>query len=335
MPRAEFFTSGDQLITEDIRAHQRLMCGKRGHTPRRQFAFGVECRKRLEVGEHRICVLVSGYAERVQDLHGSPGGRYVPAGGVLYGFCQRRLRERRCTFQEQTGGFAIFRIPNDLTVLWIGSVSVDAHDFQGVGIHPAAVLTVVSQHHRIVGTCRIQRIARGLPVQVADNVAAPNASRYPLTGSDLGSPLGNDGENLFERKRRRNVRFVEVGLSAAGMVVVNVNDAGHHHAAAKIDGSGRWSLEGIHFSIGADCDHLAVGYRDGIGPPPAGVDGVNRAIAEDQIGFHWSSHAGFGPDYWLGGTKFALKMLRPAARFGALSDVAYGSQSKLSEDRRC
>jgi hypothetical protein len=74
--------------------------------------------------------------------------------------------------------------------------------------------------------------------ETAAKLAAPDAPADPLSGGNLAGTLPHALENLVKRQTGRKADLKQIELAAAGMMIVNVDEAGRHHAAVEIDQPG-------------------------------------------------------------------------------------------------
>ncbi len=69
-------------------------------------------------------------------------------------------------------------------------------------------------------------------------------------------------------------------------MAVGVLEAGQHHRPGEIDHPGGRPPHAVHLARRSHRDDAARLHRHRVGRPPGGVDGVNDAVSQDQVGRH-------------------------------------------------
>ena len=103
--------------------------------------------------------------------------------------------------------------------------------------------------------------------------------------------LGVSGEESAASARRHVVE-PHLGILDAALdgVHVSILKSGQQHLAAQVRDRFRTDQTGRQ-AVGADVNDAAASHGDGAGPASHRVDGVHRAVSEDEIG-RWLGPAG-------------------------------------------
>ena len=104
-----------------------------------------------------------------------------------------------------------------------------------------------------------------------------------MPGRRLGDARGDRLLHVGDGARAEELHRGEV-RGGEDLMQVRVDEARHDGAAREIDRLRRGAGELADIVVAADGDEAAVADRDGFGDAPAGVDGEDAAVAENEIG---------------------------------------------------
>ena len=104
-----------------------------------------------------------------------------------------------------------------------------------------------------------------------------------MSGRRLGDARGDRLLHVGDRARAEELHRGEV-RGGEDLMQVRVDEAGHDRAAGEIDRLRRGAGELANLLVAADGDEASVADRDCLGDAPAGVDGEDAAVAENEIG---------------------------------------------------
>ncbi len=143
---------------------------------------------------------------------------------------------------------------------------------------------VVAQHHGPAVAGRVEIGLGGWVAEAGDEFAAPDAAADPVVGADLSSAAAHERQDLVVGEACREARLEHVELAAAGVVIVYIDEARHHHAAAEVDHIRIGAAQDRDVVVRSESNDAAVLDGDGLGPGAGAVDRIDPPAAEDEIG---------------------------------------------------
>ena len=227
----------------------------------------------------------AGDAQAIEFAHELPGGVDLVFQRQRGTLSQGRVEDEGVGPGDQHAGGIALGIALDLAAGWVGGVTVIAHRPERRSIQQRAIVEV--QHE--------DRCVRRGPIQFLDGGHAlfgelefrpATHHPHPLRRGRVLGLLLEHTQSIRQRRNTFPAQLQVVVEAAADQVQVRVIEAGDHATLAQIDQPRRRATKGHGLGIGAHRNEAAIPDRHGRGLGLLGIDGVQAAIEQNQIGAH-------------------------------------------------
>ncbi|MNS30338.1 hypothetical protein D3C72_623690 [compost metagenome] len=152
-------------------------------------------------------------------------------------------------------------------------------------------MVAADKHHRHIGPFAVvEGVAQGFGLRPVNRTHAGNAQHVAVFGLAVCTPVAQaflqfvEADDFVFHVRRDHFQ------SAENRVGMAVDQAGHQRFAFEIDDLGAGFDQGFDLRVGADLQHFAVLYGEGLRLGLCAVGSENLTVEQDQIssghGFH-------------------------------------------------